>query len=177
MKRNFYKLNDRGAALIAGLLILVVLSILGVTTMQSSLLQERMAGNMEQRDVAFQRAEAALREAEAWIGTQVAGASLPAFNNNNGLYQAPSGGASPHWQTVDWTAEPGNYREYGGGELDNSYPLPRYIIEFVAIISNPDSQSLAVDDTPDNFGMYRISSRAVSPNNRAEVILQTTYLR
>jgi type IV pilus assembly protein PilX len=165
--------NQNGAVLITGMVLLVLLTILGLVAMQGATLQERMAGNLEQQDIAFQAAEAALREAEAWIGIQVAGATLPAFDDTDGLYQMPSAGDPPHWKTVDWTND-SSYRDYAGGGLDTP---PKYIIEFVALVANPDSQSLAVDDMPDNFGMYRISSRAVSPNSRAEVLLQTTYLR
>ena len=56
--------DQRGAALIVGLIFLVILTLLGVTAMQSSTLEERMAGNARDRNLAFQAAEAALRDAE-----------------------------------------------------------------------------------------------------------------
>lgn len=169
--------NERGVVLVLGLIMLVVLSFMGLAAMQSTTMQERMAGNLQKRNGAFQHAEAGLREAEAWIAAQVAGASLPAFNNSNGLYQLPPVGDPPRWQSVDWDASSGNYRLYQGEGLEADYPLPRHIIEFITLIANPDSQSLAVDDVPENFGMYRITSRATGPNNQAEVIIQSTFLR
>jgi type IV pilus assembly protein PilX len=57
--------RQQGAALIIGLIILVVLTLIGVQAMRSSIVQERMAGNMRERNVAFQAAEAALRVGEA----------------------------------------------------------------------------------------------------------------
>jgi type IV pilus assembly protein PilX len=54
-----------GAVLVVGLIILVILTLLGVQAMRSNVLQERMAGNMRERNLAFQAAESALRLGEA----------------------------------------------------------------------------------------------------------------
>ncbi|MDX2479353.1 MAG: PilX N-terminal domain-containing pilus assembly protein, partial [Desulfuromusa sp.] len=59
--------NERGAVLITGLMILVILSLLGISTMQTSTLEEKMTNNMSQRQLAFQATEAGLREAEGRI--------------------------------------------------------------------------------------------------------------
>lgn len=53
-----------GAALITGLIFLVVLSMIGVTAARMSTLEERMSGNMRDRSLAMQAAERALRDAE-----------------------------------------------------------------------------------------------------------------
>lgn len=169
--------NEKGAVLITGLILLLVLTLLGVAALQGTTLQERMAGNLEQQDLAFQAAEAGLRDAEAFLNNTVV---LPAFNNNGGYYQPAAVGSAPRWQTVDWNAAPGNYLTYQAGDLGNPppYPLPRYIIEFMAEVDISGSDSLkfapAADDTP---GIFRISSRGVSPNGRSTVILQSTFIR
>lgn len=59
-----YSSSSRGAALVIGLIVLLVLTLLGLASMQSTSLQERMAGNFDQRHQAFQLAETALRFAE-----------------------------------------------------------------------------------------------------------------
>ncbi len=49
--------NERrqlGAVLIVSLLLLLVMTLLGVTAMQSNMLQEKMAGNFWSRNLAFQ---------------------------------------------------------------------------------------------------------------------------
>lgn len=56
----------RGAALVTSLLLLVVLTIVGVTSLGNTVLQERMAGNTRARDISFQAAEAALRDGERY---------------------------------------------------------------------------------------------------------------
>jgi len=56
--------RQSGAVLVIGLIILVVLTLLGVQGMRTNVAQERMAGNMRERNLAFQAAEAALRRGE-----------------------------------------------------------------------------------------------------------------
>lgn len=54
-----------GSALFVALILLLVLTMLGVQGMRSNVMQERMAGNMRERNIAFQAAEAALRLGES----------------------------------------------------------------------------------------------------------------
>jgi type IV pilus assembly protein PilX len=62
--------RQQGAVLIVGLVVLLVLSIFGVTAMQSTVLQERMAGNVRQNSIALQAAEAALQAALTYLEQQ-----------------------------------------------------------------------------------------------------------
>jgi type IV pilus assembly protein PilX len=57
------KKDQTGAALVVSLIVLVLLTLLGVAAMRTSVLEERMAGNMRESNIAFQSAEGALREA------------------------------------------------------------------------------------------------------------------
>ena len=59
--------NQNGSVLIVSLVILLLLMILGLTAMQSTTLEEKMSGNISERNTAFQAAEAALRDAETEI--------------------------------------------------------------------------------------------------------------
>jgi type IV pilus assembly protein PilX len=59
--------RQRGAALFVGLILLILLALIGLASMQSTLLQERMAGNFRTVNLAFQNAEETLRLAEGRI--------------------------------------------------------------------------------------------------------------
>lgn len=59
--------EQSGAALITSLVFLTVLTILGMNTLGTALLESRMAGNARDRSLAFQAAESALRDAERYI--------------------------------------------------------------------------------------------------------------
>lgn len=63
--------SQTGATLIVALVILGVMTILAVSTMKSSTLQERMANNSRQKLIADNAAESALREAEQWLFSEV----------------------------------------------------------------------------------------------------------
>lgn len=68
MKMNFLLPHkQQGAVFITGLVFLVVISLLGVTAMKTSTLEERMAGNSRDRNLALQAAEMGLRYAEQHI--------------------------------------------------------------------------------------------------------------
>lgn len=59
--------HQRGFALFLGLIVLLVLTVLGLTSSNVSIMQERMARNVQDTDFAFQRAEGILRDIERRI--------------------------------------------------------------------------------------------------------------
>lgn len=59
--------RQRGMALLVSLVFLLLLTMLGIASMQSATLQEKMAGSVTQRNTSFQSAEAVLRLGEAAI--------------------------------------------------------------------------------------------------------------
>jgi len=71
-----YRHAQRGAVLVIALLFLTILTILGVTAMTATTFEERMAGNSRDYGLAFQAAEAALRDARRDIN----GILVPPFN-------------------------------------------------------------------------------------------------
>ena len=67
MKPLIHSPKQAGAALITSLIFLTVLTLLGMSTLGTALLESRMAGNARDRNLAFQAAEAGLRDAELYI--------------------------------------------------------------------------------------------------------------
>ena len=62
--------HQRGAVLIVGLVILLVVTMIGISGQQSTVLQERLAGNMRQNNLALQAAEAGLQAGLSYIEQQ-----------------------------------------------------------------------------------------------------------
>ena len=60
--------QQTGAALVIGLIFLLMLSLLGVASMRSTGLQERMASSFDDSNTAFQLAEVAVRAGEREVG-------------------------------------------------------------------------------------------------------------
>ena len=59
--------KQRGAVLIVALIFLVVMTMLILASIRGTVMQERMASNLYDRSLAFQAAEAALREGERFV--------------------------------------------------------------------------------------------------------------
>ena len=55
MHNNTFSRNQqRGAVLIISLIMLLVLTLLGVTSMRTTILEEKMAGNLRDKNTSFQ---------------------------------------------------------------------------------------------------------------------------
>lgn len=118
--------SQRGAALATSLILLLMLTLIGVTAMQSTTLEEKMAGNLRSEHLAFQAAEAALRAGEEWLQTTCKNHVFHLFYedssptslvlNPDGLYrptlsltqqrwqQRTSGRPARHATEMPWTA-------------------------------------------------------------------------
>ncbi|MFA7618946.1 MAG: PilX N-terminal domain-containing pilus assembly protein [Thiohalomonadaceae bacterium] len=59
--------RQHGAVLVVALVILLLLTILGVSGMQGSAVQERVAGNLKEQQRAFLAAEVGLRQGEQYV--------------------------------------------------------------------------------------------------------------
>lgn len=67
MSAQLNKHNQQGAILVVALLFLLIMTILGLSGISSSFMEEKMVGNSISRERAFQAAEAALRSAELFL--------------------------------------------------------------------------------------------------------------
>src|SRR5690606_25993751 len=59
--------NQQGMGLLVCLVILLVMTLLGVSGLNSTIMQERMVGAMKESGVALEAAESALRDGEAFV--------------------------------------------------------------------------------------------------------------
>lgn len=127
---------QRGTALVMTLVFLVLLTMLGITAINTSTLEEKMAGNTKDQNLSFQAAETALRAAETWVESTTAATSLAA-NNANGLYD-PSTTVTEWWDSIDWSLStglviyPGVPGTPASGTLGDVRTRPKYIIEKVS---------------------------------------------
>jgi type IV pilus assembly protein PilX len=58
---------QKGMALVVSLIFLLLLTLIGIASMQNATLQEKMAGSTQSRNASFQLAEAALRTGESAV--------------------------------------------------------------------------------------------------------------
>lgn len=174
--------TQRGISLVVVLLFLVMLSILGTTAIQTSSLEEKMTGNERDRQIAFEAAEAALRDAEREIFLSLNPNSPFDSACDNGLC-TPSTTAVPQWDGVDWmSATP---RQYGAFTGAGAYPVtglartPRYIIEILPRMaaSAGNSAGLGARSSTTAGTPYRVTAVGWGRRPTTQVTLQSVYVR
>ena len=160
--------SQRGAALIVAMVMLLAMTVLGVTAVRNTNLQERMAGNLRDSNLAFQSAERALREGETFLRSP----TIPPFTGANGLLtMQDDAGQGSFWRrlmTGPETAEP------RPGVLEVA-SAPLYVIEEMPPVPVAGG-SERFGPLPD-VGFYRVTAQAVGGTADAVAILQTTYRR
>lgn len=67
MKNLKFEKKQNGAALVIGIILLLIISVIGITSMKSALLQEKMASGLKNREIADAAAMSLLVEAERWL--------------------------------------------------------------------------------------------------------------
>ncbi len=163
--------RQQGAVLIVSLIILMVMTMIGLSSMQSTIVEEKMAGNMRDQSVAFQAAETALRAGEVYLGTPI----LPVFNNSNGLYQPASGMTElPVWETIDWS-DTSEVITVSHLTIADAMKNPVYIIEQLAeVVDSSGSLEAAL---PKVSAYYRVTARASGTSAVSKVVLQSVFKR
>lgn len=147
---------QKGSALVVSLIMLLVMSMLGLTAMQSTTLQERMAGNMRDRNLAFQAAEAALR-----VGQD---------NLQNAQQPVANHAAAATWENFFIGANGGTALI-----LDNRLASPpRYAVE---VLPTPSSELLEADSPLPPPSLFRVTARAEGGTDVAVVVLQAVVRR
>lgn len=188
--------RQRGVVLLVGLVVLLVLSLLALGSIRSTTLEERMTGNSQDQQIAFQVAEAALREAEAILGQPM----LPAFVavgsiGAAGFYLAdpPDSSAAASRYRPLWLRTAADTRNpvWRSATVTADAPPPpidrargEYLIE--QLDSNEEAspgESLQADSAEDRREriIYRITARAwgaaTADQAAPAVLLQSTFKR
>lgn len=172
--------EQRGAVLIVGLVLLLILTVIGLASIRGSDMQERMAGNMRDRNVAFQSAESALRQGERLLNLAAipsfSGATVgywPDLNKPGALRTRPN-----TWTTEQWA---NNSVQLPANTISGVYEQPRYTIEKIIVTGLAASQGGAVDhesvEKMQDAEFYRITGRGLGVSSDAEVVLQSTFAR
>lgn len=132
--------RQRGVILIIALIFMTVLGLLVLAGMRTGLLQERMASNARNRQVALQAAEAVLRDAEVnLVRSQIA--PFDPFTPTafvaactSGYCARPLATDTPRWQMVDWlsTSFTKTFANSTSNLSSTIVPAqPRFIVEMV----------------------------------------------
>lgn len=162
--------HQQGTALIIALVMLIAMTVLGLTSARSTLMQEQMTGNKRQKQVAFEAAEAALRTGEGDLWSRLGGAPPNARQATN---CSPCDVLQPDSldPVADATWSGGNVRQ--GPNMPGLAQRPAFFIE----------QQQTVPLTPmtgrggtQELRYYTVTGRATGEEARVESILQSTFV-
>jgi type IV pilus assembly protein PilX len=188
----------RGFVLVIALVFLTLLTLLGISALSNTSLQEKMAHNIKEKVLSQQVADGALLLAERWLVSLPPDQAAIQFTNRldgpapdgtDGLHTAhveTAPGPTQNktvWAAFDWSSS-SDVRVYpnvpfaSGGTFSASLPLdtnviaysPRYIIERMQEIRCDGGISIEKPDCD----VYRITSRATGAGGTGATISQVT---
>ena len=165
--------HQSGVILIVTLVILLIVTLLGTSSVRVTSLLENMARNDTDTSVAFRGAEAAIIEAEAVVEDETL--LTPYEANTSGKYEAEAVGVDPRWNDdVTWNGVNSVAVDYSDGSAQ-----PQYIIEFVKTVLSEEDR-LNLDNVGGGTGadrtqMFRITALGTGKTPTAKVMLQSTY--
>lgn len=168
--------HQKGMTLIVGLVLLVMLMAISVIGFRNTTLSERMTGNVVDRNVSFQSAESAGKEALQVIET------LGFATANVGHYAYPSkpladGGSTTFWTqgagdatATCSTTTPFSWTSCAASvatKYSNNAANAQYVIELLSDVTAGGNQTTT----------YRVTSRSTGGSGNADVVLQVMYIR
>ncbi len=158
--------RQRGAVLVITLIMLLVLTILGITAMQTTTMQEKMAGNARDRDLAFQSAESALRAGEDYIEGLTA---TSGFGSTSGLYSESD--AEPDWTASSTWSSAITY----SNAIQGVAAAPKYYIKILAVVSAPRTSLVLPPNVGGTVTIFQITAKGTGSSPNSQVVLQSRY--
>lgn len=149
---------QRGTVLIVSLVFLLLLSMLGLSSLQNATLQEKMAGSLNLRQAAFHSAESVLRAGEAQV--KATGFTLPVCGSVTACAPPPeafsvSGAGAAGGSGVKWVAVEGGF----------------YALQHFAKTDDPINVRPVGDKT--EWTLYRVTAVAIQGD--ARTVLESVH--
>lgn len=178
--------RQEGAVLVFCLIFLTVLTMMGVSGMESTTLEERMSANMVDHEAAFNAAETALQAGEAWLiaqqvlpiistdGSTVVwqedsmDPSTAAGGNDDGKYWWDDNNVGATWWTNNALA-PSN--------VPGVASQPRYLVEEFKTVDTGQSIGLGGGESTNPRVFHRITARGWGIATTTSAMVQATFVQ
>lgn len=169
--------KQKGAALFVSLVFLLILSVLGVSSMNDTIMQGKMASAIQDGNVALQGAETAVRIAEEAIEGFI---STNDFTAAGPLYT--SGNAPDPFAAATWT---GNTASRETGAVTGQVNQPRYFIELAGMVSDLGSSggiaeignAYGTNTGESDITTFRIVARGTGGTGTSQRVIEAFYGR
>jgi len=174
--------QQAGTVLVFSLLMMLALTIIGISGIGNSVMEEKMVGGMRDRNNAFQAAEAALKRGQQFF-TPLVGTA--AFDGSAG--QLGPHDADPNvWDPMSWTDL--NSKSYldpivtvaDPTSLPNVSAQPRYILKYLGDTQTNIRRSLNIGGYGEQrdgskVSNFRVTARGVGKDSGSVVILEAYF--
>jgi type IV pilus assembly protein PilX len=167
--------KQSGVVMFVALILLLILSLLGVTAARMQTVEERMARNDDNRQLGAQAAEAALRAAENGLLT---GIYTNFAGNTNGLYAPLLSNGSPV-TGMDWTVAANTLPYAGSGPALGAMPPmsnhPLMVIENLpsVAVAGDDISVTSLNPASPPVTVYRVTAQGVGADGTSTTTLQS----
>jgi type IV pilus assembly protein PilX len=163
--------TQQGAVLIVSLIILVLLTSLGVSVMQSAIVEQKIANNQRDSNTAMNAAEIAMHAAENYLldpNNPLLWSDFDPGNNNAGLYPETAPGDDEPWQQLaTWSGDGSIVVNVSNGLYAQP---PRFIIERIGEFQKGPSMT-----DKQVVRMVRVTALGYGTTENARVMLQADY--
>ena len=152
--RTKLRRQQQGAVLALTLIILLVLTIVGITTMNSSSIQTFLARNTQFKQISFQNAESTLTTGEAAWNAKIETCLADVSKCTADL----TPGRISDVDDIDWSSI----------DSEGTTPYGKYVVEYLGwrpVEGENDKRA----------SLYRITARGLGPNSQSVTYVQTVF--
>ena len=180
--QNHY--TQQGAVLVMALMMLFVLTLIGVSSISTTSMEEKMSGNTRNRHLAFQAAESNVRDAERIISNNILNptAQFTAGGGANGWYTLGTGPSSAEAVTPTWWTTAGNNSTayLGTSAIQDVATRARYTIEYLGETTQEEASDIEITGgegggARGSIHTFRITSRGTGLTNNSVVVIQSHF--
>jgi type IV pilus assembly protein PilX len=177
MATNYSK-NESGVALIVVLVMLLILTILGINGAQNTIMEERMAGNYRDCQIAFEASESALRVAESVMLDDTIYDALK-WDGTDGSYDIEAITKQADYDPLTDLPNPSSTDNSTIGVTSETIDIgssqdPEYYIEMLLPIELAGSSLVkGYSSKPPTIQFHRITSYGYGKSPNTRVILQS----
>jgi type IV pilus assembly protein PilX len=169
--------KERGTALIFALVMLLVMTLLGITAISTSTLQEKMAGDMRDQHVAQQAGDSILRDGQGWLYSLVSKPTPFCPPSAPERIWDGSGDCTAGTELPDVATQSDGWWS-GAGFLPTllygyASQEPRYVLEQIEAV--PDSPGLTPGQPKKYRYYYQISGWSTGSSNFARGLFQSVF--
>lgn len=164
--------RQQGATLAVALILLLVITLLGMSAIQMTQMQEKMSANLEDKTQAFNAAESALIAGENWVLSLTSEPTVVASCGTPPCIRTP--------YSIDFTTQTNAWWLTNGASytssLKNIATPGRYVVEFIQYVSDSPMVGNSTTTIKGIF-YYQVTARGTGATDNAVSIIQTVVAR